>query len=305
MRREEKGEQGRERGTFCRSIFIPWCFSVFHESKKMEVGGYLLPDHSSPGGHSSSGVSPRDFPSSFGTSGSYSEHSPQSHEAIAHTMKPFLLINFKLYRETMGVRALEMARQLAKVKREKYQIALAPSLLEVISVAQAVKVPVFAPHADPVTTGPHTGAISLQELHQGGVRGVILNHSERRIPFSQLKKTVILAKKQKLAVVVCTSDLREVPKIARLQPDFLAYEPSELIGGNISVTAWHPGRILQIIRRVKNISPLTRVLCGAGVHAPRDVQTALRLGADGVLIGHAVPRASNPGQFLQRMLGGS
>ena len=91
-------------------------------------------------------------------------------------------------------------------------------------------------------------------------------------------------------------------KVAELKPDFLAYEPPELIGGEISVTDAKPDVILKALEIVDQASPKTRLLCGAGVHSQQDVGQALMLGAKGVLIGHAVPKAKNPAKFLREML---
>jgi triosephosphate isomerase len=45
-----------------------------------------------------------------------------------------------------------------------------------------------------------------------------------------------------------------------------------------------------------------RVLCGAGVNSGEDVATALKLGADGVLLASAVTKASDPAAVLANLL---
>ncbi|HLD79328.1 MAG TPA: triose-phosphate isomerase, partial [Candidatus Nanoarchaeia archaeon] len=129
------------------------------------------------------------------------------------------------------------------------------------------------------------------------------NHSERKIPFSILKKIVKDCKRNKLVVVICASSLTEVHKVTQLAPDYLAYEPPELIGGNISVTKAKPEVIAKAVKLVSKINPKTKVLCGAGIQSREDIIKALQLGAKGVLIGHAVPKAKDPDKFLRRLLG--
>ena len=51
-------------------------------------------------------------------------------------MKPLILINFKTYKESYGNKALELAKKIAKVKKNKYQIAVAPSLLTIKEIAK-------------------------------------------------------------------------------------------------------------------------------------------------------------------------
>lgn len=218
-------------------------------------------------------------------------------------MKPLILINFKLYPEAMGTKSISLAQKIASVKTKNFIIVVAPSATMLEEVAKKVNLPVFAQHADPYTSGAHTGSISIEELKEIGVQGTILNHSEHKIPLKQLRATVNLCKKEKLITIVCASSLAEVRIIAALKPDYVAYEPPELIGGNISVTSAKPEIIGKAVTLVNKVSPATKVLCGAGVQAREDVQAALKLGTQGVLIGHAVPKAKDPAAVLKKLLG--
>ncbi len=217
-------------------------------------------------------------------------------------MKPLVLLNFKVYKESMGNKALPLAKEIAAIRQDKYEIAIAPSLLTLREIAEQTSLTVFSQHTDPVQLGAQTGSITVDELKDIGVVGTILNHSERKIPFSTLKETVEVCKRKKIRTVVCASDLSEIKKVAVLRPDYLAYEPPELIGGDISVTTARPSIIADAVELVASISPATKVLCGAGVQNKEDLGQALVLGAKGVLIGHAVPKAKNPRKFLAEML---
>ena len=151
-------------------------------------------------------------------------------------MKPLIIINFKTYKEASGAKALLLAREIAKVKRPKYEIFAAPPVLRIQEVASKSKVNVMSQGASEFEYGAHTGSVLLDELHKMGVKGVILNHSEQKIHLAKIALIVKACKKRKMRSVVCSSSLGEMKKIAQLHPDFIAYEPSELIGGNISVT---------------------------------------------------------------------
>jgi triosephosphate isomerase len=217
-------------------------------------------------------------------------------------MKPIVLINFKLYPEAVGDKALPLAKKIAKVKTSKYRVAIAPTSLTLKEIAQKVKIPVFAQHCSHVSLGAHTGRISAKELKDIGVKGVILNHSERKIPLKYLPGIVEECRKNKLEIVICASSLSEVKKVAVLKPKYLAYEPKELIGGNTSVTEAKPDIIIKAVELSKKISKRTRVLAGAGIHSMEDIGNALMLGTNGVLIGHAVPKAKDPKRFLESLL---
>lgn len=215
-------------------------------------------------------------------------------------MKPVVVINFKNYPETLGRTALQLAKDIFKVHSKKFELIICPNLLatkEVVSLFKKNKTQVFAQHTDPFLAGAYTGGISLSELKAMGVKGTLLNHSERKLPLAVIKETIELCRKKKLITIVCAAKIREIKKIARFQPDFIAYEPKKLIGGQISVTT-KPKIILQALKAARGVN----LLCGAGIHTPEDLQTALSLGTKGVLIAHAVVQAKNPRKFLEEML---
>ncbi len=216
--------------------------------------------------------------------------------------KALILLNFKVYQEALGKRALPLARKIAQAKKNGYEVAIAPSLLTIKEIAEKVSLPVFAQHTSHAPVGASTGRVVAQELKSIGVKGTILNHSERKIPIKYLSEIVKICKENKLKTVICASSLFEIRRVAHLNPDYLAYEPKELIGTNISVTSAKPEIILKVVDLVKSISPKTKVLCGAGVHSKEDLGQALLLGTKGVLIGHAVPKAKDPKKFLEEML---
>lgn len=217
-------------------------------------------------------------------------------------MKYLLLVNFKTYKKATGKRAIALAQKILSVKNSKWDLAVAPSLLDVEEVCK-FKGLVFAQHVDPKEYGAHTGQITPLQLKKLGAKGTILNHSERKLAWNVLKQTVEECKKVKLKVVVCASTLAEIEKVASLHPDYIAYEPRELIGGKVSVTSAKPEIILQAVKIVKKVSPTTKVLCGAGVQSKQDLQTALRLGAQGVLIAHAVVKAKEPKKVVTELVG--
>lgn len=217
-------------------------------------------------------------------------------------MKPLILINFKTYPEAAGKKALSLARKIAAVKGAKYHLAIAPPALALKEITQKTRLNVFAQYVDADNYGAHTGEILPAELKKLGARGALINHSEHRLPLKLIKKTKAACKKQHLLTIICASSLSEVKSMAKLHPDYLAYEPKELIGGEVSVTKAQPKIIMEAVKLVKKISPRTKLLCGAGVHSSSDLKQALLLGAEGVLIAHAVVKAKDPKRFLEEML---
>ena len=93
--------------------------------------------------------------------------------------------------------------------------------------------------------------------------------------------------------IVCTNNIATSKAAAALLPNFIAVEPPELIGGNISVTTADPGIVSGSVDSVKKIDENVRVLCGAGVKNGKDVAKSIELGAEGVLLASGVVKAKD------------
>ncbi|MBO5600664.1 MAG: triose-phosphate isomerase, partial [Candidatus Methanomethylophilus sp.] len=92
--------------------------------------------------------------------------------------------------------------------------------------------------------------------------------------------------------------------LAKFAPDYIAVEPPELIGGDISVTTADPSIVKNTVEQVKAVNPAIRVLCGAGVKNGKDVAAALSLGAEGVLLASGVVKAADPRAVLRDIVSG-
>ena len=68
---------------------------------------------------------------------------------------------------------------------------------------------------------------------------------------------------------VHAADVDEAHQLAGLGPTFIAVEPPELIGGEISVTTADPAIVSETVDAVRGINPNVRVLCGAGERRQR------------------------------------
>lgn len=217
-------------------------------------------------------------------------------------MNGYVVLNFKSFKETFGKAGVELARRVDRTRSNGYEIIICPTLVNLAEIHQKTRVTIFSQHVDGVTQGPFTGHVSVDELKSIGVKGSLLNHSEYKLDFNELREAVELSKKKKFKNIVCASSLSELKKVAALEPSFVAYEPTDLIGGEVSVTSANPDIIVKAVEIVKTISPKTKFLVGAGIHSSEDLGQALLLGAHGVLIGHSIVDAKDPKQFLEKML---
>jgi triosephosphate isomerase len=209
---------------------------------------------------------------------------------------PVIVVNCKAYENCVGEGAVRMAGICERVaKLMKTTIAVAVETSDIYHVKMAVGIPVFAQHVDADEPGAHTGDVLPESVKDAGAVGTLLNHSEKKLTFPVLKKSVERAKKAGLLTLVCAATPEEAKKIAELKPDFIAIEPPELIGGNISVSKAKPEVVTAATKAIKNIP----ILCGAGVKTKEDVRKAVQLGVKGILVASGVTLAKNPEQVLK------
>lgn len=206
---------------------------------------------------------------------------------------PVIMINFKTYNQASGVDAIKLSKECADIaNKTKKSIIVCVQATDINSCSKN-KLPIFAQHVDTFEAGGHTGKISIKSLKENGAKGCLVNHSENRIPFKQIMKTIAMLAEADMVSVVCVKNAREAKKVAKLNPDIIAIEPPKLIGGDISVTTANPNIVKKSVEAVKSINNKIPVLCGAGVKNSKDVAKAIELGAMGVLVASGVTKAKN------------
>ena len=216
-------------------------------------------------------------------------------------MKGIIIINFKTYKESTGYRALRLAKICKAVsKKYKVKIFVSPQYTDIEKIAR-LKIPVLAQHIDPTDAGAHTGHATALAVKNSGAVGTFLNHSERKLSLKEIKNSIKLAKKYKLLVFCFAATVNEATKIARFSPDFLLYEPPELIGTGISVSKTRPGVITKIVKAVKKTNKKVKVLSGAGITNGEDVKSALELGTKGIALASGFVKSRNPRKVLEEL----
>lgn len=218
---------------------------------------------------------------------------------------PVIAINMKTYAESSGGAGLRLAELCQEVaEKTGKSIAIAPQQHDLTLFAGTFTIPVLAQHVDNVKQGSTTGRITPESLKAVGCAGSLINHSEYRIPAGDVKALVERCKNLGLTTIVCTKDAEESKTYAQFKPDFIAVEPPELIGGDISVTTAKPEVVSDSVKAVKGVALNVKVLCGAGVKNGRDVAKAIELGAEGVLLASGVVKAKDQRAVLEDLVGG-
>lgn len=203
------------------------------------------------------------------------------------------VINCKNYEEISGEKITKFVKTAEKVsKKFKVKIAICPPQ-HLIGVVANSSIPIFAQHIDDSKVGSTTGFVIPELLKKSKVNGSLINHSEHRISSKEITKLVSKLKELKMTSIVCVKDVAEARKYAKLNPNYIAIEPPELIGSGKAVSTERPELITKAANAVKSANNNTKLLCGAGIVSGQDVSKAVELGSKGILVASGIIKAKN------------
>ncbi len=213
-----------------------------------------------------------------------------------------LAINYKAYPTAYGPKALEIAKaadEIASKYLNDVEIIVIPPATEISSISQALEfAKVFAQHIDPFSDGAHTGYITVGMIKDSGATGVMINHSEHRLRIDEIEVILGKAKEAGLRTLVCANTPKVAASISVMDPEAIAIEPPELIGTGIPVSKAKPEVITNSLTKIREVNNKVKVLTGAGITKGEDVEAAIKLGTEGVLIASAVMKHPNPKQKI-------
>jgi triosephosphate isomerase len=221
-------------------------------------------------------------------------------------MKNIIAINLKLYKEVFNKNLSKFLLSTIKsAKKENANLIIIPNnidLKETLKICNKYQITVFAQNAESnIKYGSNTGHIGITQLKDIGCYGTLINHSENRLSKKTIEILVKECKEKKFKSIVCSKNLKETKEIAKFKPDFIAYEPPKLIGGDISVATAKPEVIKDCYNAIKEISPKTKLLVGAGVKTTEDVKISKKLKAAGVLLASGMTKSKTPGKTLKEL----
>lgn len=218
---------------------------------------------------------------------------------------PVIVLNVKTYDQAIGKEAITIAKLMETVGEETgVNMAIAVQATDIHRVKKEVSIPVWAEHIDPIKPGSHTGWTLPEAVKDAGAVGTLINHSEHRLTLAEIDACLTRSKETSLDNIVCTNNVATSKAAAALNPQFVAVEPPELIGGDISVTTADPDIVSGSVEAVKSINDNVMVLCGAGVKNGKDVSKALELGSAGVLLASGIVKASDKKSVIQDLASG-
>lgn len=207
-----------------------------------------------------------------------------------------IFVNFKTYREASGESAVSLAKTIFEVSKSSgVEMVACPQTVDLREVAK-VGCSVWAQHVDGQGRGRATGWMPPEVAKEAGATGTLLNHSEHKLSVGILGETLVRCKEAGLTTLVFADAPQEALMVAEFTPNFLAYEPPELIASpDTSVARSKPEIIEDVVKAIPNIP----ILVGAGVKDSQDVRISLERGAKGVGFSSAVILSQDPRKVLE------
>ncbi len=212
-----------------------------------------------------------------------------------------VVVNFKTYEAAHGIAAEKLALIMESIETDARMIAVVSAfdLSAVVSVAPNLEV--WTQHLDPISFGSNTGWLHPETAIQRGAKGTLINHAEHKVSIEHIAMLLDTVP-EGFTVCACAADIDEARALSALMPDYVAVEPPELIGGDISVTTADPEIVSSTARAIREISEEVGILCGAGVKNGNDVLKAIELGTSGVLLASGVTKVEDATQALKDLV---
>lgn len=200
-----------------------------------------------------------------------------------------------------GERMLRLAKAVDEIAAEyDLDVIITPQYADIRMIAENTShIHVYAQHMDYLRPGRGLGSVLPESIKEAGAVGVMLNHAEKKLTLDEIEKTIARADEVGLATIVCADSVQEIEAVAKLSPNLIVAEPTELIGTGVTSDM---GYVRDTIEAVRRINPDIMVLQGAGISTPDDVARVIRAGALATGCTSGVMRAADPEAAARAML---
>lgn len=212
---------------------------------------------------------------------------------------PFFEIGPKAF--LCGEKMLALAKVIDKTA-QKYDldVIVTPQYTDIkLLCDNTERILVFAQHMDYLPIGRGLGSVLPEAVKAAGAKGVMLNHAEKPLTYEQIEKTIKRADEIGLGTIVCANTIEDVKSIAKMSPNLIVAEPTDLIGtGQTSDSNY----VIETIKTVSEINPDIMVLQGAGISNGQDVYNTIKLGAQATGSTSGIIKAHDPYAMVEEML---
>ena len=212
---------------------------------------------------------------------------------------PFFEVGPKAF--LYGEKMLALAKVIDETaKKYDVDVIVTPQYTDIKLLADNTeRILVFAQHMDYLTPGRGLGSVLPEAVKAAGAVGVMLNHAEKPLTLEEIEKTIARADEVGLGTIVCADTVEDVKKIAKMGPNLIVAEPTNLIGtGQTSDSNY----VIETIKTVNEINPDIMVLQGAGISNGQDVYNTIKLGAQATGTTSGIMKSDRPYEMVEEML---
>jgi len=158
---------------------------------------------------------------------------------------------------------------------------------------------ILAPYMDTLRPGRGIADVLPEALHAAGAQGVVINHCERPMTLSAIRKTIERANELDMISFVCADTIDEARAIAQLHPDIINPEPTELIG---SGQASDMDYVKDAIKAVKDIDSSIMVEQAAGITTAQQIYDFIMAGSEAAGSASGILKSAEPLSLLDEMV---
>jgi triosephosphate isomerase len=159
---------------------------------------------------------------------------------------------------------------------------------------------ILAPYMDLLRPGRGMADILPEALKEAGAQGVLINHSERPMTLTGIRKTIERANELDMLSFVCADTTNEARAVAQFHPDIINPEPTDLIG---SGQASDMNYVMSAITAVKEIDPKILVEQAAGITNAQQIYDFIMAGSDAAGSASGILKSPDPLGLLYEMIG--
>lgn len=212
---------------------------------------------------------------------------------------PFFEIGIKNY--IYGDKVLELAKAADGAAKEYgIDVLFIAPYTEIRRVAENTNnLIILAPYMDTLRPGRGMADVLPEALAAAGAKGVVVNHCERPMSLSSIKKTIDRANELGMLSFACADTIAEAKAIAHLHPDIINPEPTELIGSGAASSMSY---VLESIRVIKEIYPDILVEQAAGISSGEQVYQFIFAGAEATGSCSGIMNAADPCAMAREMI---
>ncbi|NLV99470.1 MAG: triose-phosphate isomerase [Clostridiaceae bacterium] len=158
---------------------------------------------------------------------------------------------------------------------------------------------ILAPYMDTLRPGRGMADVLPEAIKAAGADGVVINHVERPMTLSAIRKTIERADELDLLTFVCADTVEEAMAVAHFKPDIINPEPSELIG---SGQASDMSYVAEAIKAVKSVNSDIMVEQAAGITTAQQIYDFIMAGSEAAGSASGILNSDDPESLLDDMV---